>query len=178
MNRASPLTAYADAMKDVAALPDDADVADDINPWKLWALDGTPTPGTEEIVAPLYPRDRRRRRMRAGQSRPPSGSPLRCRWRGILCICQRVFGSGSDDLRRRLGQRKGSGGRFQILFQGKPIYYYAMITGHNYQFLAASRAMQGHQADTIAAGRKSRAAVPDEILTGCAARLVCVVSLL
>jgi hypothetical protein len=50
-----------------------------------------------------------------------------------------------------------------------------MITGHNYQFLAASRAMQGHQADTIAAGRKWRAAVPDEILTGCPTRLVWVV---
>ena len=32
MNRASPLTAYADAMKDVAALPDDADVADEYQP--------------------------------------------------------------------------------------------------------------------------------------------------
>src|SRR5271165_127389 len=33
-------------------------------------------------------------------------------------------------------------------------------------YFLASRAMQGHQVDTIAAGRNSRAAVPDEILTG------------
>ena len=32
VNRASPLTAYADAMKDVAALPDDEDVADEYQP--------------------------------------------------------------------------------------------------------------------------------------------------
>src|SRR5207253_1101684 len=51
----SPLTAYADAMKAVAArFPDDADVATmtaeammTLNAWKLWALDGTPAPGTE-----------------------------------------------------------------------------------------------------------------------------------
>ena len=25
----------------------------DVNPWKLWTLDGKPAPGTEEIVATL-----------------------------------------------------------------------------------------------------------------------------
>src|SRR5215471_6949452 len=55
------LTAYADAMKAVAArFPDDSDVQVmtaeammNINAWKLWTLNGKPAPGTEEIVAIL-----------------------------------------------------------------------------------------------------------------------------
>ena len=53
--------AYADAMKQVRqAYPDDADVASlyaealmDLRPWDLWKPDGTPQPGTSEIVATL-----------------------------------------------------------------------------------------------------------------------------
>jgi len=53
--------AYADAMRDVARqLPDDleaatffADALMNLRPWNLWAPDGTPQPGTEEIVETL-----------------------------------------------------------------------------------------------------------------------------
>jgi hypothetical protein len=53
--------AYADAMRDVAHRnPDDPDAGTlfaesmmDLNPWKFWNADGTPVPGTEEIVATL-----------------------------------------------------------------------------------------------------------------------------
>ena len=53
--------AYADAMRDVAHRnPDDPDAGAlfaesmmDLHPWKLWNADGTPAPGTEEIVATL-----------------------------------------------------------------------------------------------------------------------------
>jgi len=53
--------AYADAMRDVARqLPDDleaatffADAMMNLRPWNLWAPDGTPHPGTEEIVETL-----------------------------------------------------------------------------------------------------------------------------
>jgi tetratricopeptide (TPR) repeat protein len=53
--------AYADAMRDVARqLPDDleaatffADALMNLRPWNLWAPDGTPHPGTEEIVETL-----------------------------------------------------------------------------------------------------------------------------
>lgn len=52
---------YKDAMRDLARqYPDDLDAATlyaeslmDLHPWQLWALDGTPTEGTEEIVAAL-----------------------------------------------------------------------------------------------------------------------------
>ncbi len=53
--------AYADAMRDVARqLPDDleaatffADAMMNLRPWNLWAPDGAPHPGTEEIVETL-----------------------------------------------------------------------------------------------------------------------------
>ena len=52
---------YAAAMKDVAGrYPDDLDATTlaaeammDLHPWQLWSLDGTPTPGTEELVSML-----------------------------------------------------------------------------------------------------------------------------
>ena len=60
-NEGPVLTAYAQAMQGVAdRFPDDSDVQTltaealmNINAWKLWALDGTPAAGTEEIVALL-----------------------------------------------------------------------------------------------------------------------------
>jgi tetratricopeptide (TPR) repeat protein len=53
--------AYADAMRGVwKAFPKDADVGAlfaeslaDLRPWDLWTTDGTPQPGTEELVATL-----------------------------------------------------------------------------------------------------------------------------
>ena len=53
--------AYADAMRDVARqFPDDleaatfyADAMMNLRPWNLWAMDGTPQPGTEEIIVTL-----------------------------------------------------------------------------------------------------------------------------
>ncbi len=60
-NEGPVLSAYAKAMQGVAQqFPDDSDVQTltaealmNINAWKLWALDGAPAPGTEEIVARL-----------------------------------------------------------------------------------------------------------------------------
>ncbi len=52
---------YANAMRDLShRYPDDPDAGTlfaesmmDLNPWQLWTTDGTPSPGTEEIVATL-----------------------------------------------------------------------------------------------------------------------------
>jgi len=60
-NEGPVLTAYAQAMREVAAkFPDDADVGTltaeaimNTNAWKLWGLDGSPAVGTEEIVTRL-----------------------------------------------------------------------------------------------------------------------------
>src|SRR5258706_6000763 len=53
--------AYSQAMRELSAkYPDDLDAATlyaesmmDLRPWRLWAKDGTPAPGTEEIVSTL-----------------------------------------------------------------------------------------------------------------------------
>jgi hypothetical protein len=45
-----------------------------------------------------------------------------------------------------------------------PPDYYAMYVGHNYQFLAYSTAMEGRKADTLAAARKFRESIPQEML--------------
>ena len=97
-NEGPVLSAYAKAMQGVAQqFPDDSDVQTltaealmNINAWKLWALDGAPAPGTEEIVArlqgvlakdPQHPvpttttsMQSRRRRIRRMQYDQPSGS--------------------------------------------------------------------------------------------------------
>src|SRR5438270_748510 len=60
-NSAAPLKAYVEAMRAVAArFPADMDVQTlyaealmNTNPWKLWNADGTPGPGTPQILAAL-----------------------------------------------------------------------------------------------------------------------------
>jgi hypothetical protein len=60
-DRAKLARAYASAMRDLSRhYPDDLDAATlyaeslmNLNPWKLWTLDGKPAPGTEEIVRVL-----------------------------------------------------------------------------------------------------------------------------
>ena len=60
-DRRKAAEAYRDAMREVMKrYPDDPDAATlfaeagmDLNPWGLWHVDGTPAPGTEEIVATL-----------------------------------------------------------------------------------------------------------------------------
>ena len=46
----------------------------------------------------------------------------------------------------------------------KPLDYYVMYTAHNYQFLAFSAAMEGHEAETIETARQSRALVSDDMV--------------
>jgi tetratricopeptide (TPR) repeat protein len=184
-----PLIAYADAMKAVTErYPDDDDVMTmtveammNTNAWKLWALDGSPTPGTEEIVARLEavlaknpdhpganhyyihaieasptPDKAIPSAERLGAMMPAAGHLVHM----PAHIMQRV-GRFEDAAR---ANEKGAAADLAYFAKTKPIDYYAMYTGHNYQFLAFSRAMQGRKADTIAAGRNSRAAVPDELL--------------
>jgi tetratricopeptide (TPR) repeat protein len=186
---ATPLTAYADAMKDVASrFPDDADVATmtaeammNLNAWKLWALDGTPAPGTLEIVArleavlarhPTHP-GANHYYIHAIEASPDPDKAIPAAQRvatmmpaaGHLVhmpahIWQRV-GQFSDAAQANESGAAADAGYYSLT---RPIDYYTMYTGHNYQFLAASRAMQGHQAETIAAARASRAIVSDEVL--------------
>jgi tetratricopeptide (TPR) repeat protein len=183
------LTAYAKAMRDVAqAFPDDSDVQTltaealmNVNAWKLWALDGAPTPGTNEIVGrlegvlakdPQHP-GANHYYIHAVEASPhpekavPSAERLAAMMPAAghlehmpAHIMQRV-GRYADAAE---ANRKGADADLAYLPQTKPPDYYAMYTAHNYQFLAFSTAMQGRKADTIDATRKARAVISDDLL--------------
>ncbi len=48
----------------------------------------------------------------------------------------------------------------------RPLDYYMMYNAHNYQFLAASAAMEGRRAETVEAVDSARRVIPDEMLMG------------
>jgi tetratricopeptide (TPR) repeat protein len=50
------------------------------------------------------------------------------------------------------------------LSRTRPLDYYPMYTGHNYQFLAYSAAVEGRKAETLAATENSRRVLSDEML--------------
>ena len=188
-NEGPVLTAYAHAMQDVARhFPDDSDVQTltaealmNTNAWKLWALDGTPAPGTEEIVATLE-------RVLAKDSLHPGANhyyihaieasphPEKAvasaeRLRGMMPaaghlehmpahIMQRVgrYGDAAE------ANRRGAAADLDYFARTKPLDYYVMYTAHNYQLLAFSTVMQGRKAETLDAARRSRAIVSDDLL--------------
>jgi len=60
--------------------------------------------------------------------------------------------------------RKGADADKSYFAKTQPPDYYAMYTGHNYQFLAYSAAMEGRRAETLEAVRNSRETISDEML--------------
>jgi hypothetical protein len=188
-NEAPVLTAYAKAMQGVAqAFPDDSDVQTltaealmNINAWKLWSLDGTPTAGTEEIVARLrgvLARDPQHPGANhyyihavEASPHPEDAVPSAERLPGMMPaaghldhmpahIMQRV-GRYSDAAE---ANRKGADADLAYFAKTKPPDYYAMYTAHNYEFLAFSTAMLGRKAETLDAARKARAIISDDLL--------------
>ena len=188
-NEGPVLTAYAKAMRGVAqAFPDDSDVQTltaealmNINAWKLWALDGTPTPGTEEIVARLegvLAKDPRHPGanhyyMHAIEAspHPEKAVPSAERLTGMMPAAGHLEHMPAHIMQRvgRYGEaaeanRKGAAADLAYFAQTKPPDYYAMYTAHNYQFLAFSTAMLGRKADTLDATRKARTVISDDLL--------------
>ena len=188
-NSAPVLTAYAQAMKEVAAkYPDDLDVQTlyaesmmNLNAWKLWSLDGKPTPGTSEILATLEA-VLRRDPAHPGANHyyvhaieaspdPQKGVPAAERLIGMMPgaghlehmpahIMQRV-GRYADAVE---ANRKGAVADDAYLKTTKPLDYYGMYVAHNYQFLAYSAAMAGRKEDTLASADKVGTAMPIEML--------------
>jgi tetratricopeptide (TPR) repeat protein len=60
--------------------------------------------------------------------------------------------------------RRGAAADIAYLAKSRPLDYYAMYFGHNYQFLAYSAAAEGREAETLDAVRRSRASMPDALL--------------
>jgi tetratricopeptide (TPR) repeat protein len=179
-------TAYADAMRQVAKrFPKDPDVATlfaeammDTRPWDFWALDGSPQPGTEEIVATLEGV------LRAHPDHPganhylihaveASPHPERA-----LASAERlktlVPGAGHlvhmpSHIYIRIGQyAEGSqANRLAIAVDAAVAHehpIYAMYIAHNFQFLWASTLMEGRSAESLQAARDMLLRVPAEML--------------
>jgi tetratricopeptide (TPR) repeat protein len=181
--------AYAAAMRGVAKqYPTDVDVLVltaesmmDVNPWKLWSLDGKPAPGTLELVdfleaaialAPLHPgANHYYIHAIEASSHPEKAVPSAERLPQLIPaaghivhmpahIFQRVgrYGEASDWNRRAIDLDQ------QYLKKTKPPGYYEMYLGHNFGFLSFSTAMEGNSADSIWAARNSAKAIPPQML--------------
>ncbi|MCX4247305.1 hypothetical protein OEB96_42215 [Paraliomyxa miuraensis] len=183
--------AYAAAMREVAAqYPDDLDVQAlyaeagmNVNPWKLWTLEGEPRPGTEEIVAALesvldrapdhvganhyyihaveaskHPERAEAAADRLGRLLPGAGHVVHM----PAHIYQRV-GRYAD---ASAANRRAIEADLRYLEAVTPLGYYPFYIGHNYGFLAYSASMQGRSAESIAASRQAAARVPTDIVCG------------
>lgn len=181
--------AYANEMRKVAAqYPGDMDVQVlfaeslmDVNPWKLWSLDGQPAPGTEEIVTTLE------RALVAAPDHPganhyyihaveastqpekavPSAERLASLMPGAghivhmpAHIFQRVgrYADASEHNRRAVVADLAT------MSKVEPWGYYAMYLGHNYGFLSFSASMEGRSEESLKAARDSAKALPPSML--------------
>jgi tetratricopeptide (TPR) repeat protein len=151
------------------------------NPWKLWNADGTPGPGTPDILAalkvvlakdPKHPGANHYWIHAVEASRDP-GQALA----SAQVLTGMMPGAGHLEhmpahIFQRVGRyeaaaeanRKGAAADLAYLSRTAPPDYYPMYLIHNFQFLAASAAMEGRRAETIDALRKARAAVPEAML--------------
>ncbi len=183
------LTAYAGAMQEVARrFPEDLDVQTlyaeslmNLHAWKLWSPDGTPAPGTPEIVDTLkavmardpdhlganhyyvhameaspHPEYALTSAARLHDAAPAEGHILHM----PAHILQRV-GRYEDAAE---ANRRGADADLAYAKMATAPDYYGMYTGHNYQFLAFSAAMEGRRAETLDAVDRSHAVMPDAML--------------
>jgi tetratricopeptide (TPR) repeat protein len=189
-NEGLVLLAYAEAMKGVAAkFPNDLDVQTltaeammNTNAWKLWRLDGTPAPGTEAILtrlegilaqSPKHPGANHYYIHAVEASpHPEKAVPAAEQLRGMMPAAGHLEHMPAH-IMQRIGRydeaaeanRKGAAADLAYFAKTKaPDYYPTMYTAHNYQFLALSMSMEGRKAETIDAGRKSRAVASDDIM--------------
>jgi tetratricopeptide (TPR) repeat protein len=182
--------AFAAAMREVGnQFPADLDVQVmfaeammNVNPWKLWTLDGKPNPGTPEIVSTLesvLAKDAKHPGANhyyihaiEASEHPEKGLASAERLAGLLPgaghvvhmpahIYQRVgrYSDASEHNRKAVEVDK------RYLARTKPPGYYPMYLGHNYGFLAYSSAMEGRAAESLTAARESAKAIPPEMLS-------------
>lgn len=152
-----------------------------LNPWKLWTSAGEPAPRTEEILATLESVLARNPRhpganhyyIHTVEASPHPEKALACaeRLRGMVPAAGHLQHMPAHVM-QRVGRyedaaeanREGAAADLAYYAKAKPLDYYTMYTGHNYQFLAFSSAMEGRKADTLDAVRKSRETVSDDLL--------------
>lgn len=184
------LSAYAEAMKAVAErFSHDLDVQTwyaeslmNLHAWKLWYADGTPAPGTEQIIAILQAvlaRDPRHiganhYLVHAVEAGPHAeiGLSAAARLKDLAPAAGHLVHMPAH-IYQRLGryedaaQANRNGAEDDAAYTTRtrpPDYYPVMYTAHNYQFLAYSAAMEGRRAETVAAADSSRKMVSDQML--------------
>jgi tetratricopeptide (TPR) repeat protein len=177
--------AYADAMRTIAqSFPDDLDVqvlfaeaTMDINPWKLWTLDGKPSEGTEETVSTLE-RVIAREPNHPGANHyyihaveasphPEKALPSAERLPGLIPGAGHIVHMPAH-IFQRVGRYADASTaneqavRVDLAYMQKttPPGYYPMYLGHNYGFLAFSSSMEGRSAVSLEAARHASKAMP------------------
>ncbi|RKH04794.1 hypothetical protein D7X74_35130 [Corallococcus sp. CA047B] len=181
--------AYANAMREVAGrFPGDLDVQVlfaeslmNLNPWKLWTLDGKPEPGTGEIVSrletvlarnPEHPGANHYYIHAVEASEHPERAlPSARRLPGLMPgaghvvhmpahIYQRVgmYAAASESNRRAVQADEA------YLRRVEPVGYYPMYLAHNWGFLAFSASMEGRSEESLRAARASARVLGPEML--------------
>jgi tetratricopeptide (TPR) repeat protein len=176
---------YAAAMKELTRrYPDDLDAATlyaeslmDLRPWRLWTLDGKPAPGTEEVVAVLESVLRRQPDHLGANhyyihaveaSRQPERALPSARRLETLAPASGHLVHMPAHTYIRTGSYAGAARSNEAAIAADEAYfaatgarglYPAMYYVHNWQFLAAARAMEGRGHDAIAAADRSAAAL-------------------
>ena len=188
-NSAPRMAAYVAAMRAVARrFPNDNDVQTlfaealmNTNPWKLWNADGSPGPGTPEIVSTLQ------KVLVADPHHPGANHYLihaveasknpEIALASAEALREMMPGAGHlvhmpSHIMQRVGRyeeaaqanRLGAAADLAYLKKTAPPDYYPMYLVHNYQFLAFAAAMEGRSAEAISASRSARSAMPDAML--------------
>jgi tetratricopeptide (TPR) repeat protein len=190
-NGGPPLAAYANAMREVAhRFPDDLDVQVmfaealmNLNPWKLWNADGTPAPGTPEIVAtleavlakaPQHPGANHYYIHAVEASKDPGKAiPSAERVANAMPAAGHLVHMPSHIL-QRVGRysesaeanRRAMTADTTYYTHTAPIDYYPMYSAHNLQFLAAAASMEGRSAETVSSLRAVRKTMSDDMVAG------------
>jgi tetratricopeptide (TPR) repeat protein len=181
--------AYAAAMTGVAKqFSDDLDVQVlaaeslmDVNPWKLWTPDGTPAPGTEQIVAllegvlkkaPNHPGANHYYIHAVEASKHPERAvPSAERLAALMPnaghivhmpahIFQRVGRYGDASAANRKAAEVDLG----YIDRAPKWGYYAMYLVHNYGFLSFAASMEGRKAESIEAAQTAAKNFPPAML--------------
>ena len=188
-NLGARMTSYVEAMRKVASdFPGDNDVQTlfaealmNTNPWKLWNVDGSPNPGTLEIVATLQ-------RVLASDANhpganhylihaveasknPETGLAAAEALKTMMPAAGHLVHMPSH-IMQRVGRyeeaaeanRLGAAADVAYISRTAPPDYYPMYLVHNYQFLAFAAAMGGRSEEAISASRAAREAMPDSML--------------